>query len=90
MRHILSITAGKTKPKLRNVQLQVKSLFQHTAELLKGRWDGWLKRCSIKIRWCKKSENWLVFLKLAAADPQFFLDRFLSKILKRKFWATSE
>ena len=30
---------------------------------------GWLaKRRSIKIRWCKKPENWLAFLKLAAAD----------------------
>ena len=30
---------------------------------------GWLaKRRSIKIRWCKKPENWLAFLKLASAD----------------------
>lgn len=30
---------------------------------------GWLaKRRSIKIRWCKKPENWLAFLKLACAD----------------------
>jgi len=29
---------------------------------------GWLaKRRSIKIRWCKKPENWLAFLKLASA-----------------------
>lgn len=30
---------------------------------------GWLaKRRSIKIRWCKKPENWMAFLKLACAD----------------------
>jgi len=30
---------------------------------------GWLaKRRSIRIRWCKKSENWMAFLKLACAD----------------------
>lgn len=30
---------------------------------------GWLaKRRSIKIRWCKKPQNWLAFLKLASAD----------------------
>lgn len=30
---------------------------------------AWLtKRRSIKIRWCKKPENWLAFLKLACAD----------------------
>jgi len=30
---------------------------------------GWLaKRRSIKIRWCKKPENWEAFLKLACAD----------------------
>lgn len=30
---------------------------------------GWIaKRRSIKIRWCKKPENWLAFLKLACAD----------------------
>ncbi len=30
---------------------------------------GWLaKRRSIKIRWCKKSDNWMAFLKLACAD----------------------
>jgi putative transposase len=30
---------------------------------------GWLaKRRSIKIRWCKKPENWLAFLKFACAD----------------------
>jgi putative transposase len=30
---------------------------------------SWLaKRRSIKIRWCKKPENWLAFLKLASAD----------------------
>ena len=29
---------------------------------------GWLaKRRSIKIRWCKKPENWMAFLKLASA-----------------------
>jgi putative transposase len=29
---------------------------------------GWLAKCrSIKIRWCKKPENWLAFLKLASA-----------------------
>jgi putative transposase len=30
---------------------------------------GWMaKRRSIKIRWCKKPENWFAFLKLASAD----------------------
>lgn len=30
---------------------------------------GWVaKRRSIKIRWCKKPENWMAFLKLACAD----------------------
>lgn len=30
---------------------------------------GWLaKRRSIRIRWCKKPENWMAFLKLACAD----------------------
>jgi putative transposase len=30
---------------------------------------GWLaKRRSIKVRWCKKPENWMAFLKLACAD----------------------
>jgi putative transposase len=30
---------------------------------------GWLaKRRSIKIRWCKKPENWMAFLKFACAD----------------------
>jgi putative transposase len=30
---------------------------------------GWIaKRRSIKIRWCKKPENWMAFLKLACAD----------------------
>lgn len=30
---------------------------------------GWLaKRRSIRIRWCKKSENWMAFIKLACAD----------------------
>lgn len=30
---------------------------------------GWMaKRRSIKIRWCKKPENWFAFLKLACAD----------------------
>jgi putative transposase len=30
---------------------------------------GWLaKRRIIKIRWCKKPENWMAFLKLACAD----------------------
>ncbi|NPV56623.1 MAG: transposase [Anaerolineae bacterium] len=33
---------------------------------------GWLaKRRSIKIRWCKKLQNWLAFLELASAHIQF-------------------
>jgi hypothetical protein len=40
----------------------------HDDGSLNGLWDGWAKRRSIKIRWCKKPENWMAFLKLACAD----------------------
>jgi transposase len=58
----------KNEPKVEDVPLPGETQYPPRRWVVE-RTLGWLaKRRSIKIRWCKKPENWMAFLKLACAD----------------------
>lgn len=54
---ILSIVAGETIQKLRNVQFQEKRVFLHDVRSLKGRWGGWQNDVASKFAGAKNRKT---------------------------------